>query len=226
MSTIRKEPWHESYGSEGECNRSAFHADPGFRSLYRIFCQDGSVLLAKYLEHQAVAMRRDFDSQRSRRQTRPNSAAFERAEGDDGDSFSRKARAVDRVLELGCGTGLAGLAAAFSFGRRESGDKGNESTAAPPRPARRSNACEGEHYGVIVECGSSSTVEDGVEVVLTDLEYALENARANIGHNAPALKAVGSTVNAMELDWCRPLPEEFAGKTMTPSCSPAIPKEW
>lgn len=212
-----KEPWHASYRG------GTFDPVPALRSLLRISCQDGSLLLAKYLEHQGIAMRRDFDNQRSRRQTRPTSPASERAEGVAGatnttggrtESCSKRSRPVVRVLELGCGTGLAGLAAAFSFGRAESGDSDNESRGAPPRPPRRSDTCEGEHHGS-VECVSSSVVEDGAEVVLTDLEYALENARGNINHNASSLEAIGSTVKAVELDWCRPLPDEFAGEKLT-----------
>lgn len=192
------------------------------------------MLLAKHLEHQAVAMRRDFDKQRPRGQTRPTSAALERTEIDGGvfnatdaspDCSSKKARPAVRVLELGCGTGLAGLAAAFSFGRRESGDSDSESIAALPCPPQRSDTCGGENIGSVA-CASSPTVDDGVEVVLTDLEYALENARSNIHRNASLLKAIGSTVNAVELDWCRPLPDEFAGETMIPWWLPAVRKEW
>eukprot|EP00752_Nemacystus_decipiens_P015743 g14055.t1 len=108
-----------------------------------LFTWDGSVLLAKYLEHQAVAMRREFDIHQSRPQCRPTSAA-----------------------------------------------RGNDGS---------------------IERGSCPMVENGVEVVLTDLEYALENARSNIRRNASSLRAVGSTVNAVELDWCHPLPDAFAG---------------
>lgn len=187
-------------------------------------CQDGSVLLAKYLEHQAIPMRRDLDTQRPGRRTRPISAAPERAESN-GDvmnaaavdetnhGLGKRARPVARVLELGCGTGLAGLAAAFSLGTGQSSDSDNEGRVALPCPHRHSKFCAGE-TNELVEGASSPTAEHGVEVVLTDLGYALENARANIDRNASSLEAVGGTVKAMELDWCRPLPDEFAGEKL------------
>ena len=131
-------------------------------------------------------------------------------------SLSKRARPVARVLELGCGTGLAGLAAAVSFGRRETGENDGERVAALPCPPRSSDACDGEGHGS-GESVSSPAVGDGVEVVLTDLEYALENARANIERNAPSLEAVGSTVKAMELDWCRPLPDQLTGENLASS---------
>lgn len=183
------------------------------------------MLLAKYLEYRAVAMRRDFDSQRPRRQSRPMSTVIN-ATGFTANSSCKKTPPVVRVLELGCGTGLAGLAAAFSFGRRKSGDSGTRSRAAlTGSHHRHSNTGEGEKYG-LDGCASSPTVEYSVEVVLTDLEYALENARANVHRNASSLKAVGSTVKAMELDWCRPLPDVFIGEALTPSWFPAAQKEW
>lgn len=189
------------------------------------------MLLARYLEHQAVTMRRNLDNQRSLRPTRPISNALEKAEGGlinatggNTNGFSNKARPVVRVLELGCGTGLAGLAAAFSFGRRESGDSNSERESALPCPPRWSNICESEK-DASVGSASSPTVEGGVEVILTDLEYALDNARANVRRNASSLTAVGSTVSAMELDWCRPLPDELAGETMTPAWFQAVQNE-
>lgn len=220
-------------------------------SVFRIIAvKDGSVLLAKYLEHQAEAMLRDFDSRcpPPNKSQQPLSPGHERVQndgvltGEAGDTSNDNANSNAhtsssssnsndntndcktpprlRVIELGCGTGLAGLAAAFSFGRRRHRGRGGdreECIAALPPPPRQTRPLEGEDDGV-AECGASGREEEGgggggVEVVLTDLEYALTNARENISRNALSLEAVGSVaVKAAELDWCRPLPKELIGE--------------
>ncbi|CAM9401101.1 unnamed protein product [Pylaiella littoralis] len=210
-----------------------------------LFTWDGAVLLAKYLEHQGVAILRDFDDRCPlRRQTHPLRPEHERFENDgvvtsetddnsstnnndddDADDGSGSGSGKDnrsiansetpprlRVLELGCGTGLAGLAAAFSFGSRHDGHDGDgeEGGAALSPHPRHTRPWKGRDDRV-TNCASGGKTQ-GVEVVLTDLEYALANARANISRNASSLAAVGSAVKAVELDWCRPLPEELAGE--------------
>lgn len=81
--------------------------------------KDGSVLLAKYIEHQVAVDTTD----------NANSTTC----------GTEKARAI-RVLELGCGTGLAGLAAAFSLGRRQGGGGRHPATAARSTPSDRSGS--------------------------------------------------------------------------------------
>ncbi len=183
--------------------------------------QDGSVLLAKYLEHQAVGIRRELGRQQPCGETHPLPPAHETVCSNGSiDETTDKARGsnrppVVRILELGCGTGLAGLAAAFSFGRRENVDAHGESRAALPPFSHQTQPCESEEDGVRTRNSSHAVVDGGAEVVLTDLEYALANARENINRNASSLKAVDGAVKAMELDWCRPLAEEFAGELVT-----------
>ncbi|CAN0103878.1 unnamed protein product, partial [Hapterophycus canaliculatus] len=186
---------------------------------------DGSVLLAKYLEHQATTMRRDFcDEQQSCGDENGTFLPRNEKIGDPQDygisdetgsnhnrnsnSRGRTARSTTavRVLELGCGTGLAGLAAAFAFGKQRS----VRSKATVCSLPRDSPPPEGEGDGV-GERVSPAAEGQGAEVVLTDLEYALANARANIERNASSLEDFGVKVDAMELDWCRPLPQEFVG---------------
>lgn len=182
------------------------------------------MLLAKYLEHQAVAMLREFDNQcPPRTQIHPLSPGHERVANGGVVTRDTAYKSIDtnnyetpprlRVLELGCGTGLAGLAAAFSFGRRHPGlgGDGGEGKAALPIPPRHHHPFKGQDKE-ITNCASAG--EGGVEVVLTDLEYALTNARANISRNTKSLKAVGSRVKVAELDWCRPLPMEVVGEMM------------
>lgn len=125
------------------------------------------MLLAKYIEHQVAA-----DTTNDANTT----------------CGTEKERAI-RVLELGCGTGLAGLAAAFSMGRR----RGEGGRGTPPQPPVARPLTE-------------------VEVVLTDLPYALDNARENIARNAETLAAARGEVAATELDWCRPLPQGLVGE--------------
>ncbi|CAM9658989.1 unnamed protein product [Ectocarpus sp. 12 AP-2014] len=211
-----------------------------------LFTWDGAVLLAKYLEHRAVAMRRDFREQQPCHSSQPScrhpegtgdGSSVAVAAGDSADvnvnsnssidcrssnsnisissisSCSKSVRAAPvRVLELGCGTGLAGLAAAFAFGRRNSstsGDDNGEVNPPPLSPCRRGNPLEGENDEGVAQCASPPAQ---VAVVLTDLEYALTNARANISLNSSSLEAVGAEVSSMELDWCRPLPSELSDK--------------
>ncbi|CAM9317653.1 unnamed protein product, partial [Scytosiphon promiscuus] len=191
-----------------------------------LFTWDGSVLLAKYLEHQATAIRHDLRNDHQlcvhwSGTTLPQngitghqqSRKFSEETGSDHDRSSKShrcARSVAvRVLELGCGTGLAGLAAAVAFGKRRSvGDDEVQTNADPCPPAHHCHPSEGEGDEVH-ECVLPAVEGEGVEVVLTDLEYALGNARANIARNAPSLEDLGGKVDATELDWCRPLPQEF-----------------
>lgn len=211
-----------------------------------LLSQDGAVLLAKYLEHQASAIargsiprhqhqhrhqrRHDFHDPR-RHETQPDNA--ERLDGQVDtflDSNSEKPDNINtpheenltlRVLELGCGTGLAGLAAAVALG------KGNHTQRdgvlpyhrhPPLQPSQGDQDClcqqphQGEHPGK----GIIGVREAAVEVVLTDLSYALTNARTNIARNAEALEAVGAHVTAIELDWCRPLPPGLVGEAHSP----------
>ena len=139
------------------------------------------MLLAKYVEHRAAEI------------------VVERRSGHDGERGDSPQRAL-RILELGCGTGLAGLAAASALGEqlREEGV-----IITPPeldiRPAARRNR------GV---AGGESLVE----AVLTDLPYALENTRANVARNAEPLDAAGVGLVVRELDWLRPVPQELLGE--------------
>lgn len=203
---------------------------PTFRASFLSFAnnrfQDGSVLLAKYLEHQAVGMRRELGLQQPCGESHPLPPTHETAESiSDGVNDTKdKTRGsnkppVVRVLELGCGTGLAGLAAAFSFGRRGNVDAHGESRAALPPFPQQTQPFESEEDGVRTCSSSHAVVDGGAEVVLTDLEYALANARENINRNASSLKAIGGAVKVMELDWCRPLPEGFVGELVAICCA-------
>lgn len=215
------------------------HTHRAWCPMPTVSCQDGAVLLAKYLEHRAVAMRRDFREQQPCHPTQPSTSHPEGAgvggsvtiaSGDCADvninnngssgcrssssssNSNKNGRAAPiRVLELGSGTGLAGLAAAFAFGRRHSGTSGGADGEVSPPRRRRGNLLEGESdEGVARRVSPPAPVE--VEVVLTDLEYALTNTRANISLNSSSLEAVGAEVSSMELDWCRPLPRELSGE--------------
>ncbi|CBN78475.1 conserved unknown protein [Ectocarpus siliculosus] len=248
-------PWRrfdKDLGGEGEeglkiCgNRVAIRDVSNSSEGTGLFTWDGAVLLAKYLEHRAVAMRRDFCEQQPCHSTQPSyrhpegaghGSSVTVAAGDSADvninnnsssgcrssngnisssscSSSKSVRAAPiRVLELGCGTGLAGLAAAFAFGRRHSGTSGDDNSEVnhppPPSPCRRRNPLEGENDEGVAQCASPPAQ---VAVVLTDLEYALTNARANTFLNSSSLEAVGAEVSSIELDWCRPLPRELSDK--------------
>ncbi|CAM9935168.1 unnamed protein product [Ectocarpus sp. 8 AP-2014] len=247
-------PWRrfdKDLGGEGEEGLNICGSRVAIRDVSNssegtgLFTWDGAVLLAKYLEHRAVAIRRDFREQQPCHSTQPSyrhpegagdGSSVTVAAGDSADvninnsgssgcrssngnissssCSSKSARAAPiRVLELGSGTGLAGLAAAFAFGRRHSGtsgdDNGEVNHPPPPSPCRRGNPLEGGNDEGVAQCASPPAQ---VAVVLTDLEYALTNARANISSNSPSLEAVGAEVSSMELDWCRPLPRELSDK--------------
>lgn len=192
------------------------------RRVLNFTSKDGAVLLAKYLEHQATAMQRychdellcgdqsDAFCPRNEKNGETKGISDETNSDHNGCSNSHgrttNSTAV-RVLELGCGTGLAGLAAAFAFGKQRCAQS-KASLCSPPQGSRPSNG-EG---GRVDASGSPAAEGEEVQVVLTDLEYALANARANIARNACSLEDVGAKVDAVELDWCRPLPQEFAGE--------------
>ncbi|CAN0285622.1 unnamed protein product [Laminaria digitata] len=111
-----------------------------------------------------------------------------------------------RVLELGCGTGLAGLAAALSLGQQPN-HPNNFKTL--PTPSQDPNQKRLAQRGTPSSPPLLPTA--GVEVVMTDLPYALTNARSNIARNASVLQAAGARVVATELDWCRSLPTGLRG---------------
>lgn len=108
-----------------------------------------------------------------------------------------------RVLELGCGTGLSGLASAVALGQQLHEDKMASSLC---------NAPPNERDGRMDETARARVM---VEVILTDLPYALENARANIARNTESLAAEGvdAVVSARELDWLRPVPPELMSES-------------
>lgn len=143
-----------------------------------LFWQDGSLLLAKYIEHQRELWlghhlcEPGFD--------RPNL----------------------RILELGCGTGLAGISAALSLGRSSSGVQNEKNQKEISRGGSLSNED--------LEGGKGGGVE--VQVFLTDLPYALSNARQNVRRNSASLEATRAEVLVSKLDWTCPVPQEIMGE--------------
>ena len=138
---------------------------------------------------------------------------------DDNSSSSSSSSQPIRVLELGCGTGLAGLAAALSLGRPIPTD--NDGTL--PLPSQ-----DPDSPTRLAQRGTpppSPLPTAGVEVVLTDLPYALTNARANISRNDSALEAAGASVVATELDWCRSLPTGLRGEHSVEAAAAAADEE-
>lgn len=174
--------------AEWRHDTAIYRLPPGNSSFLLVFLcpvQDGSVLLAKYIEHQLKAMTSYARRQEAPTQRRPQH-----------NTNNNTGRPI-RVLELGCGTGLAGLAAGFALGRN-SGD-GEDHLLSSSRPIRPTE-------------GAITPPTKEVEVVLTDLPYVLANTRANISRNAALFEAVGVDVVATELDWCRPLPRGLIGE--------------
>lgn len=248
--------------------------------------QDGAVLLAKYIEHQRGVFLQDHHHHPP-----PPSTA---ANGDEDSCNStpvqgphqKKQHKPLRVLELGCGTGFAGIAAALSLGSdpgtASAGGQGiarvisgtgacsdsiseDSSTAKPDPctdggvtppisptflhgrdsaanqrttqigpPARKDRAsvfrersCENSSKGGriglavgdgrLLESAPDSSpdfthTECGVYVVLTDLGYALGNARSNIEQNRSSIAHRGARVVAAQLDWTKPVPPELVGE--------------
>lgn len=179
------------------------------------------MLLSKYIEHRRQSrlgrhlrsVSGPFDNswqhqQRRRRQVRQQQQSDN--EGvDHNDIFTNSlrrppARKRLRVLELGCGTGLAGLAAAFSLSTGVTPTKDENKEASPSSDSQADSPPDSSP-----DCRSDYC---GVDLVLTDLEYALENARANVERNSSSLTACGASVVTAKLDWTEPLPSDLLGK--------------
>lgn len=163
------------------------------------------MLLAKYIEHRATEIvdRQEYhhSPNEEREQTRSR-VPWEEKETSPVRfaGFSCNAgspRRVFRVLELGCGTGLSGLASAVALIQQLL-----EGTMASSLRNERGDRM-------------AETARGMLEVVLTDLPYALENARANIARNTESLAAEGvdAVVVARELDWLRPVPPELMSES-------------
>lgn len=163
------------------------------------------MLLAKYVEHRATEIvnhQEDHHHPNEEREQARSRIPWEETDTSNvrfaGFSCNAESpRRVFRILELGCGTGLSGLASTVALGQQL-------------RKDTMASSLRNERGDRIAD-----TARGMLEVVLTDLPYVLENARANIARNMESLATEGidAVVVARELDWLRPVSPELMSKS-------------